>query len=137
MARQFSFGKNISPYLICEQRPTASDCVNKCSENSFDIDNDTVLYLFCFKRPKEVNTFIQQDDLFKERMGRIFEGGLRYAWAMEYDNKNAEAYNKVKVEPENAKDVIVVGAGISGLVIAYELAQIGHNVIFIIFSIQS
>ncbi|KAH3781665.1 hypothetical protein DPMN_159566 [Dreissena polymorpha] len=80
------------------------------------------------KRSNEVETFIQQDDLFKERMECIYEGGLRYAWAMEYDNKNAKALYKVKVEPANVQNVIVVGAGISGLVIAYELAQIGHNV---------
>ncbi|KAH3781660.1 hypothetical protein DPMN_159561 [Dreissena polymorpha] len=84
----------------------------------------------------EFETFIQQDDLFKERMECIYEGGLRYAWAKEYDPKKADALYRVEMEPAKVQDVKVVGAGISGLVIAFELAQFGHNVNFIIFLIQ-
>ncbi|KAH3873739.1 L-amino-acid oxidase BmooLAAO-I-like isoform X1 [Dreissena polymorpha] len=71
---------------------------------------------------------LQQDDLYKERMTNIVEGGLRYAYAKEHEPQNAEAYKYKKVEPSQVRDVKVVGAGMAGLAIAYELAQIGHNV---------
>ncbi|KAH3873730.1 hypothetical protein DPMN_036967 [Dreissena polymorpha] len=58
----------------------------------------------------------------------MVEGGLRYAYAKEHDPQNAEEYKYKKVEPWQVRDVQVVGAGMAGLAIAYELAQIGHNV---------
>ncbi|XP_053376963.1 putative L-amino-acid oxidase YobN [Mercenaria mercenaria] len=69
---------------------------------------------------------IQQDDNYKEFMGWITDGGLRYAYAMHHGT--SENLYRKKVDKEHERHVIIVGAGMAGLSAAYELAQIGHKV---------
>ncbi|XP_060572449.1 L-amino-acid oxidase-like [Ruditapes philippinarum] len=71
------------------------------------------------------NRGIQQDDNYREFMGWITDGGLRYAFAKK--NGKDDFYRK-QVDEKSRRKVIIVGAGVSGLVAAYELAQIGHEV---------
>lgn len=64
-------------------------------------------------------------------MGYITDGGLQYAyhstctWKGDTDAKMS--YRR-KVADHKKKRIIIVGAGMSGLAAAYELAQAGHKV---------
>ena len=75
---------------------------------------------------------IQQDDTFKPFLFDISNYGLNYAYHKYYKcGKDAppECSDKYKyTKTEHPRNVIIIGAGMSGLVAGYELAQVGHNV---------
>lgn len=82
------------------------------------------------KKPKieEEQRPFQQSDLLKPLLMDIAKEGLNYAfqkWIKEMENP--ERHSKTK----KPKKVIVVGAGMAGLVAAFELAQVGHDVIIL------
>ena len=84
----------------------------------------------------DVSGSLQQTDLLREFYLSIAEKGLRYA----YDHANQYVKprdlprsmtfspNVKKVVDNSDKHVLIVGAGISGLVAAYELAKEKYNV---------
>ena len=68
---------------------------------------------------------VQQSDLLKPLLMDIARQGLNFAfqkWIQ--DMKTPQAHSMT----QKPKKVIVVGAGMAGLVAAYELAQVGHHV---------
>ena len=73
---------------------------------------------------------ISQTDCYKPFYMQILQFGLNYAYHMQTqpsgDNDHFK-YTKTK----KPKHIIVVGAGMSGLSAAYELAQVGHKVTII------
>lgn len=69
---------------------------------------------------------IQQSDLLKPLEMDICNYGLNYTYQKWCEEMPApEEYSKT----QKGKRVIVVGAGMAGLVAAYELEQVGHDVI--------
>ena len=77
---------------------------------------------------KESDSPLQQSDLLKPFLLDISNWGLNYAYHKYYgkQEENPEKYKHTKTaHPTN---VIIIGAGMSGLVAGYELAQVGHNV---------
>ena len=77
---------------------------------------------------KEEQGPVQQSDLLKPLLIDIAKEGLNYAfqkWIKEMENP--ERHSKT----QKPKKVIVVGAGMAGLVAAFELAQVGHDVIIL------
>jgi len=82
------------------------------------------------KKPKikEEQGPVQQSDLLKPLLMDIAKEGLNYAfqkWIKEMEKP--ERHSKT----QKPKKVIVVGAGMAGLVAAFELAQVGHDVIIL------
>ena len=75
---------------------------------------------------------IQQDDTFKPFLFDISNYGLNYVYHKYYKcGKDAppECSDKYKyTKTKHPRNVIIIGAGMSGLVAGYELAQVGHNV---------
>ena len=76
------------------------------------------------KKPKikEEQEPVQQSDLLKPLLMDIARGGLNYAFQKYVKRiEDPEWYSKT----QKPKKVIVVGAGMAGLVAAFELAQVG------------
>ena len=69
---------------------------------------------------------IQQSDTLKPFLLDIGNFGLNYAYH-KYDCKETKDKYKHK-KTDNPINVIIIGAGMSGIAAAYELAQSGHNV---------
>ena len=68
---------------------------------------------------------VQQSDLLKPLLMDIAREGLNYAfqkWIQKMEDPKPHSKTK------KSKKVIVVGAGMAGLVAAFELAQVGHDV---------
>ena len=70
---------------------------------------------------------VQQSDLLKPLWMDIAKYGLNFAYQKRETTDIPVPYSKT-VKP---KKVIVVGAGMAGLVAAYELEQVGHNVVLL------
>ena len=66
---------------------------------------------------------IQQDDALKPFLFDIGRYGLNYAYK---NAPNPEDFKYTKTE--KPRNILIIGAGMSGLVSGYELAQVGHNV---------
>ena len=74
---------------------------------------------------KEEQGPVQQSDLLKPLLMDIAREGLNYTFQKWIQNmEDSKPHSKT----EKAKKVIVVGAGMAGLVAAFELAQVGHDV---------
>ena len=70
---------------------------------------------------------VQQSDLLKPLYLDIANFGLMYAFH-KYKKKDKDPSDYKKKKTENKKHVIIIGAGMAGLVAAYELSQAGHEV---------
>ena len=69
---------------------------------------------------------IQEDDAFKPFLFDMGQYGLNYAYKKLNNAPNSVDFKYTKTE--KPRNVLIIGAGMSGLVSGYELAQVGHNV---------
>ena len=78
----------------------------------------------------EVEEPLQQSDLLKPLLMDIARKGLAYAYKKYGQGLTPmESIDNAHVEQtSNRKHVIIVGAGMAGLVAAHELARVGHKV---------
>ena len=78
----------------------------------------------------EIEEPLQQSDLLKPFMMDIARKGLAYAYKKYGQGLTpSESIDIAQVEQtSNPKHVIIVGAGMAGLVAAHELARVGHKV---------
>ena len=72
------------------------------------------------------NAAIQQDDVFKPLFLDIGDFGLNYVYHKYVDQKSADKFKNTKTK--HPRKVLIIGAGMSGLVSGYELAKAGHTV---------
>jgi monoamine oxidase len=70
---------------------------------------------------------LQQSDLLKPLLMDIARHGLQYAY-MKYKKGIEEGTDGPPAQTKNPKHVIIVGAGMAGLVAAHELVRAGHKV---------
>ena len=103
------------------QRSTILEGQQECSHCSRDCNEPTVPGL-----PP-----VTQTDCYKRFFMDITEFGLNYAYHMQSQPDSKDNDNFKYTSTEKSKHVIVVGAGMSGLSAAYELAQVGHKVTII------
>ena len=73
---------------------------------------------------------VTQTDCYKRFFMEITEFGLNYAYHVQTQPEK-DNFNFRYTHTEKPKHVIIVGAGMSGLCAAYELAQVGHTVTII------
>ena len=73
---------------------------------------------------------VLQDDFLKPFLFDIGNFGLYYAYKKYYsDSDDPDKYKYTKTN--HPRRVIIIGAGMSGLVCGYELAQAGHEVLIL------
>ncbi|KAL3831345.1 hypothetical protein ACJMK2_023104 [Sinanodonta woodiana] len=70
-------------------------------------------------------SFIQQEDNEADFYNNILTNGLRYEYAIKSGEKDPDIYKRTQTK--YPKHVLIIGAGMSGLVAAYELEQVGHQ----------
>ena len=114
-----------------KQRPLETTCItrqmhmkkvaerkaNLVDPESLDVEGDT---------EEKQQGPVQQSDLCKPLWMDIAKYGLDFAFKKcIMNNPNPAIHSKT----QKPKKVIVVGAGMAGMVAAYELEQVGHNVI--------
>ena len=76
----------------------------------------------------EVAEPLQQSDLLRPILMDIARYGLSYAYE-KYRVRGRRTCGEGECkQTQNPKNVIVVGAGMAGMVAAYELRRVGHNV---------
>jgi len=73
---------------------------------------------------------VTQAECYKRFFMKITEFGLNYAYHMQTQPEK-DNFNFRYTHTEKPKHVIIIGAGMSGLCAAYELAQVGHTVTII------
>ena len=72
---------------------------------------------------------LQQSDLLRPLLMDIARHGLSHAYENYRNNgRGICGGGRECKKTQNPKDVIVVGAGMAGMVAAYELLRVGHNV---------
>lgn len=70
---------------------------------------------------------LQQGDLFKPFFYDIGNFGLNYVYH-KFRNKSPDYEKFQHTKTKHPRDVLIIGAGMAGLVTGYELAQVGHSV---------
>ncbi|KAK3588181.1 hypothetical protein CHS0354_012243 [Potamilus streckersoni] len=77
------------------------------------------------KLKKSQPPLIQQEDNDVDFYNNILTDGLQYEYAIKSGEIDPDRYKRTKTK--YPKNVIIIGAGMSGLVAAYELEQVGHQ----------
>ena len=75
----------------------------------------------------EPGSILQQSNLLKPLLMDIARHGLHYAY-MKYKEGIGEGADGPPAQTKNPKQVVIVGAGMAGLVAAHELVRAGHKV---------
>ena len=90
------------------------------------LNGDLKLYPDAQPRKYEDDDPVQQSDLMKPLLLDIAKHGLPYAYAKYIEESNPEPYKSGTAT--NPKDVIIIGAGMAGLLAGFELQRAGHRV---------